>query len=137
MAEKTDIDSATYVPTEKVLPKTSALSIYPEDVDFGTEDVDAPCRQGYIYVICESVNGRATGFYKVGRTGNPDKRLSDLQTGNVRPLGFTRTVEVTDVVPCGSCRSQCTGNLFSDYVRWRNRVVSRKRSARTSILPKL
>ena len=40
MAEKTDVDSATYVPTEKVLPKTSALNIYPEDVDFGTEDVD-------------------------------------------------------------------------------------------------
>ena len=97
MAEKTDVDSATYVPTEKVLPKTSALNIYPEDVDFGTEDVDAPCRQGYIYVISESVNGRATGFYKVGRTGYPDKRLSDLRTGNVRPLDFTRIVEVTDV----------------------------------------
>ena len=96
MAEKADVDSATYVPTEKVLPKTSALIVYPEDVEFGTEDVDAP-RQGYIYVICESENGRATGFYKVGRTGDPNKRLSDLQTGNVRPLDFTRTVKVTDV----------------------------------------
>ena len=96
MAEKTDVDSTTYVPTEQVLPKTSALNIYPEDVDFGTEDVDAP-KQGYIYVIRESVNGGATGFYKVGRTGDPVKRLSDLQTGNVRPLDFTRTVEVTDV----------------------------------------
>ena len=43
------------------------------------------------------MNGRATGFYKVGRTVDPNKRLSDLQTGNVRPLDFTRTVEVTDV----------------------------------------
>ena len=98
MAEKADFVSATYVPTEKVLPKISALNIYPEDVDFSTEDVDAPTvLQGYIYVIQESVNDRATGFYKVRRTGNPNKRLSDLQTGNVRPLDFTRRVEVTDM----------------------------------------
>ena len=96
MVEKADVGSATYVPTEKVLPKISTLTIYPEDVDFGTEDVDAP-KPGYIYVIQELVNGRATGFYKVGRTGNPNKRLADLQTGNVRPLDFTRRVIVTDV----------------------------------------
>ena len=37
---------------------------------------------GYVYLIWE--NG--TNYFKVGRTGTPSKRLSDLQTGNPRRL---------------------------------------------------
>ena len=99
MVEKADIGSATYVPTEKVISDSElcALKVYPEDVNVSTEDVDTSVTPGYVYVIQESIDGEATGYYKVGMTGEPYKRLSDLRTGNVRRLGFTRTDEVTDM----------------------------------------
>ena len=99
MVEKADIGSATYVPTEKVISDSElcALKVYPEDVNVSTENVDASVTPGQVYVIQESIEGEATGYYKVGMTGDPYKRLSDLQTGDVRRLGFTRTDAVTDM----------------------------------------
>ena len=98
MVEKADFGSAPYVPTEKVISDSelNALKVYPEDVNEST-DSDAVPTPGYVYVIQESVSGQATGYYKVGMSVDPNKRLSDLRTGNVRPLGFTRTVVVSDM----------------------------------------
>ena len=98
MVEKADFGSAPYVPTEKVISDSelNALKVYPEEVNEST-DSDAVPTPGYVYVIQESESGNATGYYKVGMTVDPKKRMSDLQTGNVRPLGFTRTVQVTDM----------------------------------------
>lgn len=92
--------TVTMADPEKVLTdaEIDALEIYLEpDV---TEDVDGPSigQRGYIYIIQETENHLPSGYYQVGRTGNPRKRLSDLQPGNVRPLLFTRAVKVTDVI---------------------------------------
>ena len=56
----------TYPLTEKVLTDSEidALDIYPDVAVDGTEDVDAP-REGYVYVMQETMYGKATGFYKV------------------------------------------------------------------------
>lgn len=94
------LDKQTATMAEKVLTdaEIDALEIYSEpDV---TEDVDGPSigQGGYIYIIQETENHLPSGYYQVGRTGNPRKRLSDLQPGNVRPLLFTRAVKVTDVI---------------------------------------
>lgn len=54
-----------------------------------TEAVDGASNDdGYVYLIAECESGRGTGYFKVGTTTDPDKRLSDLQTGNVRQLQF-------------------------------------------------
>ena len=42
--------------------------------------------EGYVYCIAEYEDGRKTGYFKIGTTNNPDKRLQDLQTGNPREL---------------------------------------------------
>ena len=39
----------------------------------------------YIYVLRE---GAGTGFYKIGRSNNPERRRGELQTGNPRRLHF-------------------------------------------------
>ena len=99
MVEKAVFGSATFVPTEKVISDSElcALKVYPKDVNVSAEDVDANVTPGYVYVIQESIEGEATGCYKVGMSGDPYKRRSDLQTGNVRRLDFTRADEVTDM----------------------------------------
>ena len=76
----------TYPLTEKALTDSEidALYIYPD----ARVVVDGP-REGYVYVMQETMNGEATGFYKVGKTTNVSKRRSDLNTGNVRPLVVT------------------------------------------------
>lgn len=93
--------TTTTMSGEKVLTvsEIEALEIYPEPEEL-TEDVDGPGigQRGYIYVIQETMNHLPTGYYQVGRTGNPRKKLSDLQSGNFRPLLFTRAVKVTDVI---------------------------------------
>lgn len=93
--------ATTTMSGEKVLTafEIEALEIYPEPEEL-TEDVDGPGigQRGYIYVIQETINHLPTGYYQVGRTGNPRKKLSDLQPGNFRPLLFTRAVKVTDVI---------------------------------------
>ena len=47
----------------------------------------APNDKGYVYCIAEyDENGMNTGYFKIGTAYDPDKRLKDLQTGNVRQL---------------------------------------------------
>ena len=50
-----------------------------------TEEIDG--KAGYIYIIKE-IDFNSTGFinYKVGQSGDPQKRIQDLQTGNLRKL---------------------------------------------------
>ena len=43
---------------------------------------------GYVYCIAEYDRGNRTGNFKVGTAVDPDKRLRDLQTGNVHQLKF-------------------------------------------------
>lgn len=87
MVEKADFGSALYEPTVKVISDSGVeLEVYPEGG-----------LKGYVYVIMESIGAKATGYFKVGMSGNPKKRLSDLQTGNVRHLGFTREVKVENM----------------------------------------
>ena len=63
----------------------SHLELNVEDLD----DIDgAANNDGYVYCIAESEHGRLTGYFKVGTTTQPNKRLSDLQTGNVRQLKY-------------------------------------------------
>ena len=40
----------------------------------------------YIYLLQELCKRAPTGFYKVGSTTDAQKRVSDLQTGNPRPM---------------------------------------------------
>ena len=42
--------------------------------------------KGYVYCIAEYENGKETGYFKIGTAYDPEKRLQDLQTGNVRLL---------------------------------------------------
>lgn len=54
-----------------------------------TEAVDGASNDdGFVYCIAECEGGRESGYFKVGTAANPDKRLADLQTGNVRQLQF-------------------------------------------------
>ena len=53
------------------------------------EDIDGACNNaGYVYCIAEYDRGNRTGNFKVGTAVNPDKRIRDLQTGNVHQLQF-------------------------------------------------
>lgn len=107
MAEKAEFDCAPYVPKENALTDSEidALKSYPdppEDVDVSTKarvDVDGDVTyRGYIYVFREEKNGKATGLYKVGRSGNPPVRRNNLQSGNYRYLHITKTYLVDDMV---------------------------------------
>ena len=53
-----------------------------EDTDGARNDA------GYVYCIAEYDRGNRTGNFKVGTSVDPDKRLGDLQTGNVHQLKF-------------------------------------------------
>ena len=87
MVEKADFGSALYEPTVKVISDSGIeLEVYSEGG-----------KTGYVYVVVELIGLRTTGYFKVGMTGNPKKTLSDLQTGNVRSLLFTRRVKVKDM----------------------------------------
>ena len=59
-------------------------------------------KSGFIYLIKEEPNdveGQANFInFKVGRTVNPEKRLTDLNTGNARQLLMYRPRHVTDAV---------------------------------------
>ena len=81
------------------LEEIKALPVFPETNLGGGDDTDAPS-QGYVYLI-EEVNQdvRAPKRFKVGKTVNPDKRLSDLQTGNPQKLDM-RFDEVKDMNAC-------------------------------------
>ena len=57
-------------------------SVTVEEIDGAAND------QGYVYCIAECERGYRTGYFKVGTTSDPRKRLGDLQTGNVRQLQF-------------------------------------------------
>ena len=71
---------------EKVVPHDTPLE--EEDDEVFTDGArNAP---GFVYLLCErsSLEGESTGYYKIGVSCKPEKRLSDLQTGNPRPLHF-------------------------------------------------
>ena len=56
--------------------------------ELNVEDLDeidgASNDDGFVYCIAEYEHGTRTGYFKVGTTKQPKKRLSDLQTDNVR-----------------------------------------------------
>lgn len=54
------------------------------DQDTGGAHSDA----GYAYCIAEYDRGKRTGNFKVGTAVDPDRRLRDLQVGNVYQLKF-------------------------------------------------
>ncbi len=62
------------------------------------DEVDGKEVEGNVYMLEEKINGKATGYYKVGKAveSNFKKRMSDLQTGNVRPLNEKKKVLVQD-----------------------------------------
>ncbi|CAI8025918.1 hypothetical protein GBAR_LOCUS14939 [Geodia barretti] len=63
----------------KTPEETPPLQKSPEPND----DTDAPAsRPGEVYLIAQS----GSNFFKVGRSVDPDKRLSDLQTGQPQKL---------------------------------------------------
>ena len=47
----------------------------------------------YVYLITEST----TKYFKVGQSGDPEKRLGELQTGNPRDLKLHFKKQVTDM----------------------------------------
>ena len=108
MAEKAECDCTPYEPKKNALTDSDidALKSYPEppeDVDVTTKarvdvDGDIPC-PGYIYVFREELKKKkATGFYKVGRSGNPSVRRQNLKAGNYRYLNIAEIYLVDDVV---------------------------------------
>ena len=58
----------------------------------------AHSKEEYIYIIAEKTSkvgaGGYTGYYKVGRTDNLEKRLDALQTGNPRKLECVGFIQV-------------------------------------------
>ena len=68
------------------------LPVFPEPSE--TEDVDGG--PGYVYLIRETNPPGAPQNFKVGQTVDLKKRLSDLQTGNQRPLSYLRYVQVNN-----------------------------------------
>ena len=75
--------------------KLSELTIYPE----AEESTDGgEIQKGYIYVIAEQSQGSInTGMYKVGKTGNLEERIRNLQTGNERHLCYWYWWKVNDM----------------------------------------
>ena len=71
------------------LEEVEKLPVFPEPSQ--TEDVDG-AGPGYIYLAYVEPN-----YFKVGQSRNPQKRLSDLQTGNPQPLQCLRCVPVTNM----------------------------------------
>ena len=72
----------------KTLEEIAALPVFPEleQTDGGSSFVTGPpSGPGYVYFVTES---GGTSYFKVGRTGNPSTRLSNLQTGNPRRLSM-------------------------------------------------
>ena len=69
------------------------LPVFPEPSE--TEDVDGG--PGYVYPIQETNPPGAPQNFKVGKTVNPDKWLSDLQTGNQRRLTYLCCVQVDNM----------------------------------------
>ena len=83
------------------LEEIKALPVFPETNLGGGDDTDDPgLNQGYVYLIKEdNQDSTAPKRFKVGKTVNPDKRLSDLQTGNPQKLDM-RPEEVEDMNAC-------------------------------------
>ena len=50
----------------------------------------------YVYILEECKGDKPTGYYKIGKTRNLEKRISDLQTGNPRKLRHKKSKAVTD-----------------------------------------
>ena len=71
------------------------LPVFPEPSQ--TEDGVAASGPGYVYLIRETNPLADPQNFKVGQTVNPNKRISDLQTGNPRPLSFWRCVQVNNM----------------------------------------
>ena len=63
----------------KTPEEIAALPVFPELESDGSSD------KGYVYFVTES---GGTSYFKVGRTGNPSTRLTNLQTGNPRRLSM-------------------------------------------------
>ena len=96
---------------EKVIAGIDALEIDPEAVK--RIDVDAGGHQpGSVYVILETIENV---YYKVGRSTDPDTRLRDLQTGNVRPLKLECTVKVTDMSDAETAAKKALNDYSVNY----------------------
>ena len=66
--------------------KLSELTVYPEAEE--STDGGGTIQAGYIYIIAEQSQGIDTGMYKVGKTGNLEERIKNLQTGNEHHLYY-------------------------------------------------
>ena len=80
--------------------KLSELTVYPEAKE--STDGEPATGLGYIYIISEQSGGLDTGFYKIGRTGDLQERIENLQTGNARALSFCGKAEVYDMAAAES-----------------------------------
>ena len=75
----------------KTPEETPPLHKSPEPND----DTDAPAsRPGEVYLIAQS----GSNFFKVGRSVDPDKRLSDLQTGQPQKLVMVERKKVSNML---------------------------------------
>ena len=59
------------------------------------EETDGPSSspEGYVYMMGEE----GTKNFKIGKTKNPKKRLSDLQTGSSQTLKYVKVFAVSDM----------------------------------------
>ena len=72
--------------------EVAALEVFSSDEPDGSVGVPRP---GYIYVLQEGIS--ATGYYKLGSSGDLGRRLANLQTGNPRQLGILKKWIVGDM----------------------------------------
>ena len=93
----------------------AALPVFPElesdDKCGGSDEADgsgARSWRGYVYIVTEKGN---KNVFKVGLTGNPDKRRQDLQTGQPRKLIMT-PVQVSDMAAAERDLLQAMGEKF-------------------------
>jgi hypothetical protein len=69
--------------------------VYPEAKE--STDGGPASGVGYIYIISEQSHGYNTGFYKIGRTGDLQERIEELQTGNAQLLCPYGSLTVNDM----------------------------------------
>ena len=64
------------------------------------ENLTTQDRPGHVYMIQESTGtGKIpTDYYKIGSTNDPQKRISDLRTGNPRNLNYIAQYYVKDKI---------------------------------------
>ena len=82
---------------EKITEGVESLTLQNLPIKPAQAEEAAASGHGHVYLIQEKNNTLPDQNFKVGRTGSPSSRLSNLQTGNPRLLDYVCCPKVTNM----------------------------------------